>query len=101
LFQVRKLRREAEVETHTSGLVGSKLKVETFETSAIFQVKEESESSGGGATMTIGSSTVKDLDHWDPCLDNYKSVQEEIRSGSSDLSARANIFWIPRKVHEA
>jgi hypothetical protein len=70
LFQVRKLRREAEVETHTSGLAGSKSKVETFETSEIFQVREESESSGGGATMTVGSSTVKDLDHWDPHPDN-------------------------------
>jgi hypothetical protein len=61
---------KAEVETHTSGLTGSKSKVETFETSEIFQVREERESSGGGATMIIGSSTVKDLDHWNPHPDN-------------------------------
>jgi hypothetical protein len=62
--------RKAEVETHTPGLAGSKSKVETFETSEIFQVREESESSGGGATMTVGSSTVKDLDRWNPRPDN-------------------------------
>jgi hypothetical protein len=59
-----------EVETHTPGLAGSKSKVETFEISEIFQVREESESSGGGATVTIGSSTVKDLDRWNPRPDN-------------------------------
>jgi hypothetical protein len=50
------------VETHTSGLTGSKSKVETFETSEIFPVREESGSSRGGATVIIGSITVKDLD---------------------------------------
>jgi hypothetical protein len=50
------------VETHTSGLTGSKSKVETFETSEIFPVREESESSGGGATVIVGSIIVKDLD---------------------------------------
>jgi hypothetical protein len=59
-----------EVETHTLGLIGSKLKFKTFETSEILQVREESESSRGGATVTIGLSIVKDLDHWDPCLEN-------------------------------
>jgi hypothetical protein len=36
LFQVHKLMREADVETHTSRLTGSKSKFETLETSEIF-----------------------------------------------------------------
>ena len=51
-----------EVETHTPGLTGSKLKVETFETSEIFPIREENESSGGGATVIVGSIIVKYLD---------------------------------------
>ena len=51
------------VETHSSGLTGSKSKVETFETSEIFPIREESESSGGGATVIVGSIIVKDLDY--------------------------------------
>jgi hypothetical protein len=70
LFQVRKLRREVEVETHTLGLGGSKSKVETFETSKIFQVREESEISGGRATVTVGLRNVKDLERCDPHPDN-------------------------------
>jgi hypothetical protein len=54
---------KAEVETHISGLTGGRSKVEAFGTSEIFQVREESESSGGGVTVVVGSSTVKDLGH--------------------------------------
>jgi hypothetical protein len=64
LFQVRKLRRESGSRDHTSALVGSNPKVKTLEKSKISQVREETEISGGEATMIIGLSTVKDLDHW-------------------------------------
>jgi hypothetical protein len=50
------------VETHTSRLTGSKSKVETFETSEIFPVREESEISRGGATVIVGSIIVEYLD---------------------------------------
>ena len=52
-----------EVETHISGLTGGRSKAEAFRTSEIFQVREENEISGGGATVVIGSSIVKDLGH--------------------------------------
>jgi hypothetical protein len=52
---------KTKVKTHTPRLVGSKLKVETFKTSEIFQVREESERSRRGATMTVRSSIVKDI----------------------------------------
>jgi hypothetical protein len=70
LFQVRKLGRKAEVETHISGLTGGRSRVEAFRTSEIFQVREERESSGGGATVTVGSSTVRDLDRGNSRPDN-------------------------------
>jgi hypothetical protein len=50
-----------EVETHISWLTGGRSKVEAFKTFEIFQFREESESSGGGATVVVESSTLKDL----------------------------------------
>jgi hypothetical protein len=94
LFQVRKLRRESGSRDHTSGLTGSKPKVETFETYEIFQVREESESSGGGETMIVGSSAVKDLDHWNHVQTIRRMRREEIRSQRLDLSAWTNSRWI-------
>jgi hypothetical protein len=64
LFQLRKLKRESGSRDHTSVLIGSNMKVETFEKFEISQVREETKISGGGATMIVGSSAVKDLDRW-------------------------------------
>jgi hypothetical protein len=65
-FKFVSSRGKEEVETHTLGLTRSKSKVKTFETYEIFEVKEESESSGGGETVIIRSSTMKDLDRGKP-----------------------------------
>jgi hypothetical protein len=62
-FKFVSSRWKAEVKTPISVLTGGRLKAEAFGTSEIFQVREESESSGGGATMVIGSRTVKYLGH--------------------------------------
>jgi hypothetical protein len=94
LFQVHKLRRESRNRDHTPGLAGSKPKVETFETSEIFQVREESESSGGGGTMIVGSSVVKYLDRWNHIQTVRRTRREEIRSQRLDLSAWTNNHWI-------
>jgi hypothetical protein len=69
-FKFVSSRGKAEVEAHILGLTRGRSRVEAFGTSEIFQVKEESESSGGGETVTIGSSVVRYLDHWNLHLDN-------------------------------
>jgi hypothetical protein len=45
-------------------------------------------SSGGGATVVIGSSTVKNLDHWIRVQTGGTSAQERNRSHPLDLSAK-------------
>jgi hypothetical protein len=69
-FKFVSFRRKAEVETHLLGLIGGRSRAEAFGTSEIFQVREESESSGGRATVTIRSSTVRDLDRENSRPDN-------------------------------
>jgi hypothetical protein len=69
---LKKAQEERRSQDPTVELAGGQSKAETIETLEIFQVWEESQISGGGAIATIGSSRGKDLDRWNPRLDNEK-----------------------------
>jgi hypothetical protein len=54
---------EMKMRPKVTGLAGGRSKVETFEMFWNSSKFQESARSGGGVKVTLGSSTVKDLDH--------------------------------------